>query len=191
MPTCELCGRPMKGRGRTMVIEGATLQVCSTCAARLGADVSTHTKSSRPKAPRTSWTRPVSTPSPPPRKPLARPISSRSRPRSSPRRSGPATLDELILIEDYAVVIRRARQKAGLTQEQLAQRIGEKFSTLQGIETGRLKPTKKTIRGLERELKISLLEPVGPVPIKTSADIGAHGPTLGDVVKVKRKKHKS
>ncbi|MHA1771187.1 MAG: multiprotein bridging factor aMBF1 [Candidatus Thorarchaeota archaeon] len=189
MPTCELCGRPMKGRGRTMVIEGATLQVCSTCAARLGADISAHKGTTKPKAPRTSWTRPVSTPSPPPRRPLTRSVS--PRPRSSPRRTGPATLDELILIEDYATVIRRARQKVGLTQEQLAQRIGEKFSTLQGIEAGRLKPTKKTIRGLERELKISLLEPVGPVPIKTTADVGSHGPTLGDVVKVKRKKPKS
>jgi len=97
-------------------------------------------------------------------------------------------LDDMILIEDYAEVIRKARQRAGLTQEQLAQRIGEKYSTLQAIEAGRLKPTKKAIRGLERELKISLLEPIGPVPVKTIKDIESRGPTLGDVVRVKRKK---
>ncbi len=190
MPTCELCGRPMKGRGRTMVIEGATLQVCSQCAARLGADMSSGKSSTRSRPPRTSWTRPAGAPTTSsPRKPPVRSPTSRSR--QPPRKPRPATLDEMILIEDYAAVIRRARQKAGLTQEQLAQRIGEKFSTMQGIEAGRLKPTKKTIRGLERELKISLLEPIGPVPIKTASDLDARGPTLGDVVKVKRKKSKS
>jgi putative transcription factor len=92
------------------------------------------------------------------------------------------------LIEDYAKTIRTARQKKKLSQEELAQKVGERISTLQSIEAGRLKPTRKTIRGLERELDISLLEPIGTVPLKVSRDKGGGGPTLGDVVKVKRKK---
>jgi len=94
----------------------------------------------------------------------------------------------MVLVENYADIIRRARQASGMTQEELAQRIGEKFSTMQAIEAGRLKPTKKAIRGLERELRISLLEPITPVPIKTVKDLESRGPTLGDVVRVKRKK---
>lgn len=111
--------------------------------------------------------------------------SVRPRPRPKPR---PVTLDDMVLVENYADIIRRARQASGMTQEELAQRIGEKFSTMQAIEAGRLKPTKKAIRGLERELRISLLEPITPVPIKTVKDLESRGPTLGDVVRVKRKK---
>ena len=92
------------------------------------------------------------------------------------------------LTEDYAVKIRTARQRKQLSQEDLAQKIGERISTLQSIEAGRLKPTGKTIRGLERELEISLLEPIGTTPIKMSKDRSVVGPTLGDRVIVKRKK---
>ncbi|MGD2072322.1 MAG: helix-turn-helix domain-containing protein, partial [Candidatus Thorarchaeota archaeon] len=85
-------------------------------------------------------------------------------------------------------IIRAARQRKTLSQEELAQKIGERISTLQSIEAGRLKPTRKTLRGLERELEISLLEPIGTTPIKTRESQSASGPTLGDIVKVKRKK---
>jgi len=185
VPSCELCGRDMKGRGREMVVEGVSLLLCPDCAARIGGatDHSTPTRRSHPI--QTSWTE-TGKRTAPPRVHRPRITSPRVRPR--PRPVAPATLDDMILIEDYAEVIRKARQRAGLTQEQLAQRIGEKYSTLQAIEAGRLKPTKKAIRGLERELKISLLEPIRPVPVKTIKDIESRGPTLGDVVRVKRKK---
>jgi putative transcription factor len=94
------------------------------------------------------------------------------------------------LIEDYAEKIRDARQRSGISQEELAQRVGERISTLQSIESGRQKPTEKTIRGLERELGISLLEAVGTIPIKVSRDRGGEkgvSATLGDRVVVKRK----
>jgi putative transcription factor len=94
----------------------------------------------------------------------------------------------MILVEDYAVVIRTARQKAKISQEQLAQKVGERISTLQAIEAGRLKPVEKVVRGLERELGISLLEPIGTAPVARDQDRSQEGATLGDVVKVKRKK---
>jgi putative transcription factor len=96
-------------------------------------------------------------------------------------------LDDMELIEDYARVILAARQKKGMSQDELAQKVGESISTLKAIEAGRQKPTEKTIRGLERELDISLLEPLGTVPIKTSTSQAGAGPTLGDRVVVKRK----
>jgi uncharacterized protein (TIGR00270 family) len=76
-----------------------------------------------------------------------------------------------------------------MSQEELAQRVGERISTLQSIEAGRQKPIEKTIRGLERELGISLLESIGTVPIKASRDGDKKGTraTLGDRVVVKRK----
>jgi putative transcription factor len=111
--------------------------------------------------------------------------ASAPKPKTKPR-SG-VLIDDLELIEDYAKEIRAARQKKHLSQEELAQKIGERISTLQSIESGRLKPTGKTIRGLERELEISLLEPVGAAPIKATKGKTGAGPTLGDRVVVKRK----
>ncbi len=184
MPSCELCGRNMKGTGRDVTIEGADMLVCPQCAAKFGG----HTKDSPSRriqsAPRNpSW---MSSPTEPSRaSPTSAPPQAYAKRRSKPRG---ALLEDMILIEDYAQAIRGARQKRNLSQDELAQKVGERVSTLQGIETGRLKPTKKTIRGLERELEISLLESIGPVPIKSSRVASGGSPTLGDVVRIKRKK---
>ena len=182
VPSCELCGRTMKGRGRNVRIEGAEMLVCPQCADKFGSQEPASERRSTHSKTQPSWThsptpRTTSRSSTPPRKTI---------PKRKPQTG--VTLDDMILIEDYATVIRNARQKARLSQEELAQKVGERISTLQAIESGRLKPTKKTIRGLERELDISLLEPIGPVPIKPSTSTRGTEPTLGDRVVIKRKK---
>ncbi len=113
---------------------------------------------------------------------------SKSRSQPKPRRASGVRLDDMELIEEYAKIIRAARQKKNMSQDELAQKVGESISTLKSIESGRQKPTEKTIRGLERELEISLLEPLGTVPIKVGkTQSGTAGPTLGDRVIVKKK----
>ncbi len=184
VPSCELCGRSMKGAGREVTIEGADMLVCPQCAVKFGGhtiDSTSRRIHSAPKKP--SW---IGSPSEPSR---ASPTSTlpRAGVKRRPKPRG-ALLEDMILIEDYAQAIRGARQKRNLNQEELAQKVGERVSTLQGIESGRLKPTKKTIRGLERELEISLLESIGPVPIKSDRVTSGGSPTLGDVVRIKRKK---
>lgn len=187
MPSCELCGRKMTGNGRNVIIEGASMLVCPQCASKFGGksdSTGSRPSTQAPKQP--SWmSRPsTSSPSAPRRSQSAR---IKSKPRARP--SSPATLEDMILVEDYARMIRAARQKKKMSQEELAQKVGERISTLQAIESGRLKPTRKTIRGLERELEISLLEPIGTTPIRThGARSAGDSPTLGDVVKIKRKK---
>ncbi len=170
----------MKGRGRNVIIEGAAMLVCPQCSAKFG-NQPTSSESRLSSAPRTrpSWIGDpeISTPTQPKRVSASKP-----KPRSG------VLIDDMELIEDYDKAIRAARQRKQLSQEELAQKIGERISTLQSIETGRLKPIGKTIRGLERELEISLLEPVGTAPIKVSKDKTSAGPTLGDRVIVKRKK---
>ncbi len=177
----------MKGRGRRIEIEGASIIVCPQCASKFGSPSSDTDPKSSYVATRPSWIGPPEkkptsasrSPSSPPRKPSAKP---------APRRG--VLLDDLMLIENYDKVIRTARQKMGVSQEELAQKVGERISTLQAIETGRQKPNNKTIRGLERELGISLLEPIDPVSIKAARGISTGSPTLGDRVVVKRKKPK-
>jgi putative transcription factor len=188
VPSCELCGRNMKGRGRDVTIEGASMIVCPQCATRFGGQSERTSSRKTPHAPsRPSWTSPPERDTSP--RPSISPQSARIGRKQKSRSRGPATLDDMMLIENYAEVIRTARQRLKLSQEELAQKVGERISTLQSIEAGRLKPTKKTIRGLERELDISLLETIGTAPIRAqqpgSSDRSA---TLGDIVKIKRKK---
>lgn len=187
MSSCELCGRSMKSRGRNVVIEGASMLVCPECASKFGHSSSETTQKS-PSQPRhrASW---MGSPQQEttPRTHQSSPVS-KPRPRPKPRKASGIRLDNMELIEDYAKTIRSARQKKNMSQDELAQKVGESISTMKSVESGRQKPTEKTIRGLERELEISLLEPLGTVPIKVGkTQLGAAGPTLGDRVIVKKK----
>jgi len=181
VPSCELCGRNMKGRGRNVTIEGASMIVCPQCAEKFGGQPQfSESRASAPSRTHLSWVESPERATAPSSKRVFKP-STKPKPRTG------VLIDDMELIEDYAKKIRVARQQKNLSQEELAQRIGERISTLQSIETGRLKPTGKTIRGLERELEISLLETVGTVPIKPTKGTSGAGPTLGDRVIVKRK----
>ena len=131
--------------------------VCPECGMKFGQSSSESAQqSSSQTRRRTSWTEP------PERELTTRPrqsspkTTSRSPPK--PRKSTGVLLDDMELVEDFAKIIRTARQKRNMSQDELAQRVGESISTLKSIESGRQKPTEKTIRGLERELEISLLE---------------------------------
>ena len=144
VPSCELCGRSMKGRGRNVTIEGAQMNVCPQCASKFAGESQRQERQSSTSMGRPSWTgRPETTKQRPRHTQTPRPPI-KSKPK--PRRGGPL-LDEMVLIENYASLIRAARQKRGLSQEELAQKVGERISTLQSIESGRLKPVGKTIRG--------------------------------------------
>lgn len=161
--------------------------VCPECASKFGTTSLDSSPKQSSMRTRPSWIggpeKPTTTASKTPS-----PVVKKPKPRPPPNRG--VLLDDLMLIEEYDKAIRTARQKMGISQEELAQRVGERISTLQAIEAGRQKPNNKTIRGLERELGISLLEPIDSVPIKTSRSVSTGGPTLGDRVVVKRKKPK-
>ena len=162
--------------------------VCPECGMKFGhsSGESGQRSTSSQSKPRTSWTEPIERHTPTHTRQPSHVSKSRSQPK--PRRSSGVRLDDMELIEDYAKTIRAARQTKNISQDELAQRVGESISTLKSIESGRQKPTEKTIRGLERELEISLLEPLGTVPIKVGkSQSGTAGPTLGDRVVVKKK----
>lgn len=161
--------------------------VCSQCASKFGGYTPTETKhtQSAPKT-RPAWAGGSSGQSGHTGPSRSKPVPTR-KPRPKRRQSG-TLLDDMEIIENYADVIREARQNINLSQEELAQKVGERVSTLQAIEGGRQKPTEKTLRGLERELEISLLEAVSSVPLKAKKESGRpSSPTLGDRVVVKRK----
>jgi len=74
------------------------------------------------------------------------------------RKVGQLLLEGPVLVDNFNEIIRRAREDRGLSQEELARMIGEKTSTIKKIESGKLIPTDRLIRELERVLKIKLTE---------------------------------
>jgi len=92
------------------------------------------------------------------------------------------------IVQDYAEVIREAREKLGLSHEDLGKKINEKESVLRKIETGKISPNDQLVSKLEHTLKIKLLVPVAEektptnLPKTTSREF-----TLGDAMKIGKK----
>ncbi|HVC27223.1 MAG TPA: multiprotein bridging factor aMBF1 [Nitrososphaerales archaeon] len=138
---CEVCGAPLRASPNRVEIDGAIMVVCDNCA-RLGKQIG-------PAAPAVSI------------------ISNRVQ-RSNPIRSYPAqgalramaqrpAETEYEVDPEYYLLIRQAREKLGLSQEQLGKLLNEKPSVIKMVESKKLKPDVTLTRKLMHELKINLL----------------------------------
>jgi len=90
------------------------------------------------------------------------------------------------VVPECALRVHQARERMGITQKELADRLNEKESVITRIEAGRMVPPITLARRLERKLEITLVavleeEDVGPLK---SHDAPL---TLGDVVKVRKR----
>ena len=91
-----------------------------------------------------------------------------------------------IVTSKYALLIKDAREKLGLKQEELAQRISERESVMHRLESGMLKPTLDLARKLENSLGIKLIEKYREEKSKV-LDLSDSSLTIGDILKTKRK----
>lgn len=160
---CEVCGRKIQGSPVQVNIEGATMNVCSECA-RFGTTPST-------------WSRI-------PRKAVRREVQGLEAVKEPRRAVAPAApLGEEELVEGYGEVIRRAREKLGLSQEELAKLVKEKLSVIKRVEAGRMEPPKQLAEKLEKVLKIKLY--TSESAVAPSRAVKKKELTLGDVVQLK------
>ena len=93
--------------------------------------------------------------------------SKRGTPLSPPpqiRRQGPTSarpgrgVDSGLEVDpDYPMLVKQARERLGLTQEQLGRAINVKPSVISHVETGKMKPDLALARSLMHQLRISLL----------------------------------
>jgi len=89
------------------------------------------------------------------------------------------------VVPDYATKIRSAREKLGLTVEDLGKKINEKASVLRHVETGKVAPTNQLANKLERVLKITVMVPIADEKVNTASVKGAgEGLTLGDLIEM-------
>ena len=165
---CEVCGRKINGKPFNVIIEGARLTVCNECA-KLGkicydepnpkALMPTHKTTSAPL-----------------RLPIRKP-------------QAPIVDTSLELVENFEAKIRQAREKLGLSHEDLGKRINEKVSLLRKIETGKMTPDNRLATILEHALKIKLIVPAKEekVPPSKMAKTANRELTLGDLIQLGKK----
>ncbi len=133
-----------------------------------------------------------------------RPVATRSSPASSvyrPTSSAPTPKGHE-LVDDFAAQIARAREKAGLTRQQLARALFIMENVIERIEHGSLHPDLKTAQKLEKFLGLRLVVAEGQLDAaekekdkqagqksnpasKISSQAGL---TMGDVIDVRMKK---
>jgi putative transcription factor len=166
---CEVCGKRINGKPFKVIIERAKLTVCIDCS-KLGKPYYEEPKIqvSAPRSatgPRTILV---------PKKPAA-----------------PRVDTSQELVANFDVKIRQARERLGLSHEDLGKRLNEKVSLLRKIETGKMVPDNRLAAMLEHALKIKLIVPAEEEktpPAKTakfSKDL-----TLGDLVQFEEKDSK-
>ncbi len=179
MVQCEMCGAETSSP-KTIKVEGAKLDVCSNCT-DFGTEVKTQSSTS-------STSTKYSTGSSGSGSTGGSSSSSagRSTGSSGSRRRSDMFDDMDELAPDYDDRIRRAREKKGLSQSDLANELNEKASLIRKLERGDTLPSDNVQSKLERFLDVSLTGSVGTDEDAEWEGGSASGSyTLGDVVKRK------
>ena len=89
-----------------------------------------------------------------------------------------------IIVDDYTKLIKSAREKINLKQEELAKKISEKVSVIHAIESGHLEPEINLAKKLERFLDIRLIKKIRAASMNKK-ETKISGLTIGDIIKIK------
>lgn len=109
-------------------------------------------------------------------------------PAISTKKQVPQVAENLELVDNFGSHIRQAREKMGLSHEDLGRKISEKVSVLKKIESGKMTPTYQLAERLEHTLKIKLYVPLTEPKIPSiSVPLKPREVTLGDLINVKKK----
>jgi len=93
-----------------------------------------------------------------------------------------------MVVSNYSVLVKNARERKGLKQKEIAKLINEKESVIHKIESGNLKPSIKLAEKLERFFRIKLIEQHEEIHAsKTKKAEAGEGLTIGDMIKIKKK----
>jgi len=91
-----------------------------------------------------------------------------------------------LIKDNYGLIIKKAREKLGLKQEELAKKINEKTSVIHKLENELIDPSLKLAKKLEGFLRIRLIEYYKDE--KKKIDFGESGEmTIGDLLNDKSK----
>ncbi|MEM0085143.1 MAG: multiprotein bridging factor aMBF1 [Candidatus Methanomethylicia archaeon] len=160
--SCELCGNPLLGKGKKIMISGAILNVCDNCV-KYGTPIYIQ-----------------------PKKKFNNITKSKDILQKLPKKLGKDA--EYEIIDDYSKIIKNAREGMGWTIDLLAQQVHERVSIIKKIESGKMVPSIDLAKRLERVLGVKLLVPpikdTGLSSSSTKIDMDI---TLGDVAEIRFK----
>lgn len=166
---CEVCGKKIIGKPYRVVIEGARVVTCAECA-RFGSNYWTTRDETLPKKTTLGSLKSV--------KPAARNKNFHQQ----------LFEENVEVIDGFGSIIKSAREKLGLTHEDLGKMIGEKESVIKKIESEKIIPDIRLASKLERALKIKLLVRRSEIDLKDLSNImikGKRSITLGEIVEIK------
>jgi len=156
---CDMCSS--KDVAFRVDIEGSKLNVCDKCS-RFGRIIS--------------------------KIQAAQPAASRKEREKAALEPAPKKTTETVQIikSDYARLVKSARDKLGLKQEDFAKMLNIRESFMHKIESGHLKPDLELARKLEKALKIVLVEQVEVESGGVEANKkGSESLTIGDLIRLK------
>ncbi len=113
------------------------------------------------------------------------------RPRFTEARQRSVDKKELIqmITSNYSEVIKLAREKSGMKQVELAKMISERESVIASVESGRMEPSIKLGRVLEKALKIQIIEQKEIKSEEVGKSSGPKGSvTIGDLINIKKRR---
>jgi putative transcription factor len=171
---CDICGR--ETRVAKYRIEGAEVIACQNCG-RHG----TLIEDNAPKAKATTYN-------------SSYPPSNYNKPSSSKPKENPqqnyVKKGEKVLLENYGQVIASARDKMGITRQELAKSLFIRETLLMRIETEKVRPSDDLIKKLEKALNIILFEESseGASQQFGNQPAQARSMTLGDFATIKKSK---
>ena len=163
---CEVCGHKIREDPITAIIEGAKLTVCVECS-KHGKIVYEEPAAPKPTAAFAAFKKTQAPPSMVQRKPVVAAVQITQE-----------------VTEDYASMIRVAREKLGLTHEELGKKINEKASVLRNLEVGKMAPNNQLASKLEHMLKIKLLVPISEEKVAQIPRSANQELTLGDIIEL-------
>ena len=154
---CELCGKNFK-TGVRLKVEGSVVSACESCA---------------------SHGEVVSRIMPAGKKPEVLEVK-------KPVYDMQDLEDDEELVDDFGRRVKKAREKRGLKQGELARMVNESESVIHRIELGKFEPHENLVRRLEHKLNINLTSSSDEEIRVTEKRASGKEVTLGDVVVVRK-----
>ncbi|MDT7862017.1 MAG: multiprotein bridging factor aMBF1 [Saccharolobus sp.] len=152
---CELCGSPINGKGITVSYEGSIITVCNSCYNKIKKNASIVNENKKKQE------------------------TGKKIMKHQPKMENM----ELEIVADYYKIIKSAREKLGLSQQELAQKLKVSENIIKRFESGKLKPTLAQAKQLEKILNVKLIVPVEAE--ENSSELDDLELTLGDVVNIR------
>lgn len=163
---CPICGGKIWGKGQKVLIEGAKITVCQSCA-HLGKKIITKKSDIEKLA-------------------IKKPRIYKNKQSFKSSRNLEPSIE---IISDYSKRIRNVRTQKNLTQEQFAQKLNEKPSLIRRIESGKLEPNLKLAKKIEEVYNIKILKETDEVKVNIKKFMKKSSTaSMEDIAFIKKKK---